>query len=179
MYIMSTYTLEIFMNSWNIWWNLVNQLRPAFSRERTFLWFALTVSGFCCRIDLMGVTSVIRAIGLQSSCYSSLLRMFHSNGVNLQELTRIWAKLVLKIHPGIITMNGRVLLVADGIKKQKSGKKMPAVKLLHQESESNTKAEYIMGHSCQAIGILAKSCKTVFCLPIVNRIHGLVRNFGS
>jgi len=74
-------------------------------------------------------------------------------------------------------MNGRVILVADGIKKQKSGKKMPAVKLLHQESESNTKAEYIMGHSCQAIGVLAKARETAFCIPLVNRIHeGLVES---
>jgi hypothetical protein len=34
------------------------------------------------------------------------------------------------------------------------GKKMPGVKLLHQQSESNTKPEYIMGHSLQAIGLV-------------------------
>jgi hypothetical protein len=40
------------------------------------------------------------------------------------------------------------VLVGDGIKIPKRGKKMPAVKLLHQQSESNTKPEYIMGFLC-------------------------------
>jgi hypothetical protein len=165
------------MNSWTIWYELVKQLRPAFSRAVTFQWFVVSLAGFCCRIDLMGVTSIIRSLGLKSSCYSRLLKFYHSDAVNLNTLTKLWAKVILKYHPNLITMNGRILLVADGIKKQKSGKKMPAVKLLHQESESNTKAEYILGHSCQAIGILAKTCKTVFCIPIVNRIHeGLVES---
>jgi hypothetical protein len=31
---------------------------------------------------------------------------------------------------------------------------MPAVKKLHQQSESNTKPAYIFGHSCQAVAVL-------------------------
>src|ERR1700686_773997 len=54
-------------------------------------------------------------------------------------------------------------------------KKMPAVKLLHQQSESNTKPEYIMGHSMQAVGLLVHAAKSVFCVPLAVRIHeGLV-----
>lgn len=87
----------------------------------------------------------------------SLRRMCHSEAINLDKLASIWAKLIIKYHPSIVKINERYVLVADGIKKQKSGKKMPSVKLLHKESESNTKAEYIMGHSCQAMGILAQS----------------------
>jgi hypothetical protein len=44
-----------------------------------------------------------------------------------------------------------MVLIADGIKVSKEGKKMPAVKLMHQDSQSNAKAEYIMGHYLQAI----------------------------
>jgi hypothetical protein len=52
---------------------------------------------------------------------------------------------------------------------------MPGVKKLHQESESNTKPEYIMGHSTQAIAILVGALRTVFAVPLVGRIHeGLV-----
>ena len=69
----------------------------------------------------------------------------------------------------------RLVLVGDGIKVAKQGKKMPAVKLLHQESESNTKAEYIMGHSFQAVSILTQAGKSVFAVPLAIRIHeGLV-----
>jgi hypothetical protein len=159
------------MKSWQVWINLVEELRPAFSREKTFLWFTLALAGFCCRIDLMGVTSIIRTLGLKSGYYLPLLGLFHSEGVNHNHLVCLWAKLILKFHPGIVYINGRFIAVADGIKKQKSGKKMPGVKHLHQESESNTKSEYIMGHSCQSIGILAKACSTIFCIPLVTKIH--------
>lgn len=159
------------MRHWQIWWDFVQQMRPAFSRSRTFMWFVLSLAGICCRRDLMGVTSIVRVLGLKPSCYHSLLQFFHSKGICLDKLTQIWTKLVLDHHPGILRFNDRIVLVADGIKKHKSGKKMPSVKSLHQESESNTKAEYIMGHSCQSVGVLAQTCNTVFCIPIISRIH--------
>jgi hypothetical protein len=65
--------------------------------------------------------------------------------------------------------------VGDGIKIPKEGKKMPAVKGLHQQSESNSKSPFIMGHSFQAIGILVGALNNVFAVPLVSRIHeGLV-----
>jgi hypothetical protein len=52
---------------------------------------------------------------------------------------------------------------------------MPAVKLLHQQSESNTKPEYIMGHSLQAVSLLVHAAQSVFAVPLAARIHeGLV-----
>lgn len=48
---------------------------------------------------------------------------------------------------------------------------MPAVKKLHQESESNTKPEFIFGHSCQAIGVLVQALSSVFAVPLTCRIH--------
>jgi hypothetical protein len=68
-------------------------------------------------------------------------------------------------------VNGRSVLVGDGIKVAKSGRKMPGVKKLHQQSESNTKPEYIFGHSCQAIAVLIQALASVFALPLVCRIH--------
>jgi hypothetical protein len=44
--------------------------------------------------------------------------------------------------PKSTRINGRLVPVGDGIKIAKRGKKMPAVKLLHKQSESNTKPEY-------------------------------------
>ncbi len=64
------------------------------------------------------------------------------------------------------------MLVGDGIKVAKPGKKMPAVKKLHQESESNSKPEFIMGHSCQAAGILVQGLQSVAAIPLAARIHG-------
>ena len=52
---------------------------------------------------------------------------------------------------------------------------MPGVKLLHQQSESNTKPEYIMGHSLQAVSMLVHAANSVLAVPLAVRIHeGLI-----
>ena len=38
----------------------------------------------------------------------------------------------------LLTVNGRLLLVGDGLKVPKEGRKMPAVKKLHQESSAHS-----------------------------------------
>jgi hypothetical protein len=48
---------------------------------------------------------------------------------------------------------------------------MPAVKGLHQESESNSKPAFIIGHSFQAVGVLAGALKSAFVVPLISRIH--------
>jgi hypothetical protein len=89
----------------------------------------------------------------------------------------LWTRLVLKLFPGIVRVNHRMVLVGDGIKVAKQGKKMPAVKLLHQASESNSKAEYIMGHSFQAVSLLTQAAGSVFAVPLSMRIHeGIVQS---
>ena len=125
---------------WNDWWMMVCALRCACSREQTFLWMALCLAGMITRKDLSGVTSIVRALGLEPACYDRLLDFFHSPALDLNKLTRAWTVLVFRFHPAILRVNGRPVLVADGIKIAKAGKKMPAVKKLHQESGSNTKA---------------------------------------
>jgi len=160
------------MALWIAWWNLVRELRPAFKRYRTFLWFAVALAATCTRIDLRGVTSLVRALGLQPACYDRLLDFFHSPSVMLPELTRLWTALVLRtLRPSLLRVNGRIVLLADGIKAPKSGRKMPAVKKLHQESQNNTKPEFIFGHSCQAIAVVVKAASSFFALPLACRIH--------
>jgi hypothetical protein len=160
------------MMLWIAWWNLVRELRLAFSRNRTFLWFAVALAATCTRSDLRGVTSLVRSLGLREACYDRLLDFFHSRGVDLPLLTRCWATLILKmLRPFLLVVHGRIVLLADGIKVPKTGKKMPGVKKLHQESQNNTKPEYIFGHSCQAIAIVVKAASSFFALPLACRIH--------
>jgi hypothetical protein len=125
----------------------------------------------CIRPDLAGVTSIVRAFGLHVALYDRLLDFFHSPALDVDVLARLWAKTVVGVFPGVMRKNGRLLIVGDGLKAPKSGKKMPAVKLLHQESGSNTKPEYIMGHSTQAVAILVGALNTVFAVPLKSRIH--------
>jgi hypothetical protein len=159
------------MKLWNHWLDAVFYLRPACSRTRTFLWFAACLAGMTVRIDLMGVTSIVRALGLKQCCYDRILDFFHGSGLGLDKLSRIWTRTVLTIFPDVLRVNGRLLLVGDGIKIPKEGRKMPAVKGLHQDSESNSKSSFIMGHSFQAAGILVGALKSVFAVPLVSRIH--------
>ncbi len=156
---------------WNHWWNLVCELRSACARTRTFLWMSLCLAGMTTRKDLLGVTSIVRALGLEPACYDRLLDFFHSPALDLDKLTRAWCALVFRLGPAILRVNGRPVLVGDGIKVAKAGRKMPAVKKLHQQSESNNKAEYIFGHSCQAVALLTQALFSVFALPLACRIH--------
>lgn len=163
------------MQLWILWWQAIWTLRPGCTRLRSFMWFAVNVAGMTIRTELMGVTSLIRALGLHEQCYDNLLDNYHSSGIRLDNMTALWAQLVLKLFPGLFRVNGRLVLVGDGIKVPKQGKKMPAVKLLHQVSESNSKADYIMGHSFQAVSVLTQAANSVFAVPLAMRIHeGLV-----
>ena len=156
---------------WNHWWNLVCELRSACARTRTFLWMSLCLAGLTARKDLLGVTSIVRSLGLESACYDRLLDFFHSSALDLDKLTCAWCALLFRLDPGILRVNGRPVLAGDGIKVAKAGRKMPAVKKLHQQSESNNKAEYIFGHSCQAVAVLTQALSSVFALPLACRIH--------
>jgi hypothetical protein len=88
----------------------------------------------------------------------------HAQSVRLNDLSALWTR-----------VNGRRVLVGDGIKAPKRGKKMPGVKLLHQQSECNNKSEYITGHSIQAVCVLVQALNSVLAVPLGMRIHeGLV-----
>ena len=163
------------MALWILWWNAIQSLRPAFTRLQTFLWFAAAVAGFTVRIEQLGVTSIVRALNLDPRRYNALCDYFHSSAVKLDQLTALWTSLVLRLLPQALRVNGRYVLVGDGIKIPKCGRKMPAVKLLHQQSESNTKPNYITGHSLQAVSLLVHAASSVFAVPLAARIHeGLV-----
>ena len=159
------------MSLWMPWWNAIWRLRPAFSRLRAFLWFATAVAGFTVRAERLGVTSLVRALDLDARCYNKLVDHFHSRAVQLDRLAALWTQAVLRLFAQPLRVNGRCVVVGDGIKAPKRGRKMPAVKLLHQQSESNTKPEYIMGHSLQAVSLLVQAAASVFAVPLAIRIH--------
>lgn len=160
------------MQLWLEWWAHVKFLGGAFSRRRTFLWFALYAAGMTVRKDLAGVSSAIRALGLRDLFYDRLLDCMHSSGIDLEQLAVLWVRLILRCCKRfLLTVNGRLVILGDGIKAAKSGRKMPAVKKLHQESDSNTKPEYIFGHSCQSVAIAAGFKETFFAIPLACRIH--------
>ena len=159
------------MALWLEWYRTVQALRPACRRTRTFLWLVMVLMGLCCRADLAGVTSFVRVLGLRPAAYHRLLHLFHSTALDLERLTTCWVTLALKLFCPVMA-GERLVCLADGIKAPKEGRKMPGVKLLHQVSSGNTKPEYIMGHSLQAISLLAQGPDgTVSAIPLTSRIH--------
>src|SRR5260370_31051551 len=122
---------------WNDWWILVSELRPACARTRTFLWMSLCLAGMTTRKDLLGVTSIVRALGLEPACYDRLLDFFHTPGLDLDKLTHAWCALLFRLDPGILRVNGRAALVRAGIKVAKAGPPLPAVQNLHDPSSSH------------------------------------------
>jgi hypothetical protein len=163
------------MELWIYWFNGVRTMRQACSRKRTFIWMVLALLGLSIRSDLLGVTSFIRAGFIHEKKYRRLLYFFHSPALNLRTLTQLWIQFVLRVFDPVI-FDDYLLLIADGLKVSKEGRKMPAVKSLHQESENNSKAAFIMGHSFQVLGLLVNGLVgQFFCVPLASRIHeGLV-----
>lgn len=100
---------------WTLWWNAILLLQPAFSHVRAFMWFAVAVAGLTVRTEMLGVTSIVRALKLQPRFYNALLRNFHSNAVGLDHLSELWARTVLRLFPAPLRVNGRRVLVGDGI----------------------------------------------------------------
>ena len=141
------------MQLWIQWWWCVRDLRGACTRQRTFIAMVLVLVGLCVRADLAGVTSFVRAAGLRAKVYHRLLHVFHSDGLRLETLTRLWCLLAMRLF-NPVRIGGRIVCLGDGLKVAKEGKKMPGVKKLHQGSQNNSKPEYIMGHSFQALSLL-------------------------
>lgn len=158
------------MTLWKNVWEILQELRGGFERKQTFLWFAVAVIGFCTRSDMAGVSSFVRCLGLAQQCYAPMVGFFGSKAIRLDQLTLLWGALVVRTFP-LLRKNGRILLVADGIKVAKEGRSMPGVKLLHQESQSNSKAAYIMGHSIQAVSALVGTESRALAVPLTARIH--------
>lgn len=158
------------MQLWLRWWSVVAPLRQTCRDKRTFLWLCAALAGLCVRPDLLGVSSTVRALGLAARCYDRLLDFFHSPAIEPDTLSRLWTAVALqRFSPH--RLGGRLVLLGDGIKIPKSGRKMPAVKRLHQASENNTKPEFIMGHSIQVVSLLAVAAGSFVAVPLSGRIH--------
>lgn len=158
------------MHLWLQWYSVVAPLRPACAQERTFVWLLCALAGMCARADLLGVSSIVRTLGLAARCYDRLLDFFHSPAIDLRVLTQLWTARALALFP-VVRFAGKPVLLGDGIKIPKCGRKMPSVKLLHQQSEGNTKPEFITGHSIQVVSMLVSAATSFFAVPLAGRIH--------
>ena len=153
--------------------------RP-FSRLATFRQFVLNVMGALLRDDNYGVTSFIRSLGLPGDCYQNILHMFRSSAIDLGVLRHAWISAVRKYAPFYYSdcelkkakEDRCVTLVIDHKKKSKEARYMPLVHKMFQESDTQSKAEYIFGHCWGAVGVLIGStAEKLACLPLMAQIQ--------
>jgi hypothetical protein len=157
---------------------MVHRLRPAFSRETAFEWFVLILFAMLLRLEVAGVTSFVRALGLAPNEYRNLLHFFHSTATSAGELSRLWFGIAAE-EPFAVKLEERLVVLLDAIKIAKEGRKMPAVKWQHQESENNTKPEFIRGHYWGGLALLARRSAQFFAVPIRFQIQDGIKTSPS
>jgi hypothetical protein len=158
--------------------DILSSFRDGFSRIAAFEWFVVIVVGLMVRTDTLGVTSIVRDLALDPRHYESMIHFFRSSAWSLESVRLAWQEVIGRLAP-LMRVRGRVVLVGDGMKQAKEGRRMPGVKKLHQESENVSKGEYIFGHLFGAIGILAGTPQKWFCLPLfMNLQDGVKAIFG-
>lgn len=143
---------------------------PCFSRVAAFQWFVVIILGLIVRLDFHGVTSFVRWLALDPGLYETLLSFFRATSWQLSKIQQCWANVIQKRCP-LVTINGYLLMVGDGIKTSKEASRMPGVKKLHQESANSGKPPFIFGHHFGVVGLLAGTAKKIFCLPVIAEMH--------
>ena len=143
---------------------IVNALRPAFSREKTFFWFVLIALGFCMSSysdRCGGVSRFVRLLGINPKHYTSMLHFFSSTAIDLTKLVKLWVGLFLN-HSGLLSCftykrNGRSVLLVDVHISSREGHKMPGTKKLVQCSENNSKKAFVNGHAHQTVSLVCEA----------------------
>ena len=141
-----------------------------FSRKAAFRWFITITVGLMLRSDKLGLTSVIRDLALSPGCYDSMLHFFRASSWSLDNIRKRWFSAVREYAP-LYREGDFHVLVGDGVKQSKEGRRMPGVKKLFQESENSAKPEYIHGHMFGGLGILAGNVRNWACIPLSIRLH--------
>lgn len=149
---------------------ILMSFRGAFSRRSTFEWFVVAVIGMILKSDQIGVTSIIRELCINPNHYENLLHMFRSEAWKREIFINKWIECATT-HSTPICIDGYNILIGDGVKQSKEGKKMPGVKKLHQESQNSAKAKYIFGHLFGVVSILIGDTRKQFALPLVATIQ--------
>ena len=155
---------------------IFKNFRDCFAREASFNWFVIIITVIMLRSDKLGLTSIIRDLGLASKHYESIIHFFHSSSWSIEPILEKWVQVVKTFAP-LYYENDSVVLIGDGMKQSKEARKMPCVKKLHQESENCSKSEYIFGHMFGGIGVLSGTSSKLFCLPLFITLQDGIKTF--
>ena len=134
---------------------LLSQFRPLFSREASFTWFVVIIFGFLLRFDHYGVSSFVRWLHLPASSYPLLIHFFNASSWSLSEVMITWITLCQEKFP-LVSLNGRLLIIGDGIKVSKESQCQPGLKFLHSPSQNQSKPQRFNGHHFGCIAFVAE-----------------------
>jgi hypothetical protein len=154
-----------------VWLNAaIKQFETCFSRKPAFCWFVIITLGLMLRTDHLGITSIVREFNLTASAYPAMIHFFRSESWYIVSIKYTWINFVASM-PVLIKEDGRCILIGDGVKQPKEGRKTPGIKKLHQESDNSSKGEYIHGHLFGGLGILAGSGTKLYSILLSVRLH--------
>jgi hypothetical protein len=153
-------------------------MRPAFSRRATYAWFVIVSVGFVVRTDNFGVSSIVRALALNPTCYPCLLNFFHSTAWSVEGLLTLWWEWLVE-RDVAYRVGGRMVIVGDHTKTPKDGRRIPAVTTLHQDSETASKPSFFRGHHWGCIGLLMQACGRSLAIPLAASIQEGLGSLGD
>ena len=156
----------------------LSAFKTCFTRTATYRWFVVVIVGLMTRTDFLGVTSLIRCLGIHPGRYESLLHFFRSDAFSTKTLKNTWFQAVLHDHR-LYKINSRTLLLGDGTKQPKEGHYMPGVKKQFQESENSSKPPYFFGHMYGGIGAVINQGSSFFCIPLDMNIQDGLKETDS
>ena len=155
---------------WDCIEKILMSFKSQFSRAAAFKWFTAVILGFMVRTDKLGITSVLRALLIAPKWYESNVQFFRADSWSLASVQACWYE-VVSCHMQLFKHMDKALLVGDGTKQSKEGQYMPGVKKLAQESETQSKPDYIHGHMWGGVGVLIGKVREFSCAPLSLKIH--------
>ena len=160
-------------------WSFITETITAFNASSCFLfsptyvWFIVAVLGIMIRSDDYGIASCIRSVGIRGKHYETFDHFFHSLAWKITPIRTCWHSIVSK-YANLPETNGRISLLIDHTKKSKEGRRMPAVRKLCQESETQSKPEYIHGHLFGGLSVVASrigDSASIVAIPLILQLQ--------
>jgi hypothetical protein len=144
---------------------ILKEFREAFTRTKSHECFIIIIIGIIIKNDGIGITSIIRELSIDPRYYENLIHFFRSYSWTLEKISKSWAK-TIKNNSKLLRIREFNVLIGDGIKVCKEGKKMPGVKKHHQDSENSSRPKYMFGHHFGVVSALCGCAKKQFSIPI-------------
>ena len=153
---------------------ILQELRPVFSRQAAFMWFVLVFWGIVLVDREPALTSYLNAIGLGEQYYHHVVQWFQASSWSASGLSQRWSQWLVG-HGQAKRLQGRLVYIGDSIKVMKAGSKMPLVKKLKQQSQNINKPSWIRGHHFGLLSLLMGQGEALYAVPLQCQLQEGIR----